>query len=114
MKTLIWSVAWGDYSYMLQSLVNSIRSVGLNTDIMTFTDISLKNCISYDLDKNIELDFKQYWKFRYLSKLQQYDYDLFVFIDSDHYFVRKPNLDFIDIIVLEINIYFTLLQLFVK
>jgi hypothetical protein len=98
MKTLIWSVAWGDYSYMLQSLVNSIRNNDIDTDIMVFSDKTLKNCISNPLDKSIELDFKQYWKFYYLEKLAKYDYDLFVFIDSDHYFVRKPSLEFKDII----------------
>jgi hypothetical protein len=98
MKTLIWSVAWGDYSHMLQSLVNSIKNVGINHDIITFTDKPIKNCISQELDKNIELDFKQYWKFHYLSKMKDLDYDLFVFIDSDHYFVRKPYIDFSSVI----------------
>lgn len=98
MKTLIWSVAWGDYSYMLQSLVNSIRNVGINYDIITFTDKPINNCVSQELDKNIELDFKQYWKFHYLNKIKSLDYDLFVFIDSDHYFVRKPYIDFDSVI----------------
>jgi hypothetical protein len=98
MKTLIWSVAWGDYRYMVQSLVDSIRSVEVNCDILTFTDEPLSNSISCELDKTIELDFKQYWKFNYLTKLQELDYDILVFIDSDHYFVRKPKVDFGEII----------------
>jgi hypothetical protein len=98
MKTLIWSVAWGNYAYMLQSLVNSIRSVNIEVDILTFSDKPLQNCISKELEPDIELDFKQYWKFYYLSKLKDTNYDLFVFIDSDHYFVRKPSIDFADII----------------
>ncbi|NDB60259.1 hypothetical protein EB001_17670 [bacterium] len=98
MKTLIWSVAWGDYSFMLQGLVDSIKRSGITHDIMTFTDRPLVNTISQELDKNIEQDFKQYWKFHYLNKLKSLNYDLFVFIDSDHYFVRKPHLDFSDII----------------
>lgn len=44
------------------------------------------------------MDQTQYWKFDYLSKVAELDYDIFVFIDSDHYFVRKPNLDFSKII----------------
>jgi hypothetical protein len=98
MKTLIWSVAWGDYRYMLQSLMNSIQNVGIDHDILTFSDEPLHNVISCEIDKKIELDFKQYWKFHYLQKLTALNYDLFVFIDSDHYFVRKPTKDFSEII----------------
>ena len=60
MKTLIWSVAWGDYRYMLQSLMSSIRNVGLTHDIITFTDQPLTGVISCKADEGIELDFKQY------------------------------------------------------
>jgi hypothetical protein len=98
MKTLIWSVAWGEYRYMLQSLVRSIKDVGIQHDILTFTDSPLKDSISKELDKNIELDHQQYWKFHYLNKLKEYDYDILVFIDSDHFFVRKPSIDFSDIL----------------
>lgn len=90
MKTLIWSVAWGDYRYMLQNMVDSIRRVGIDHDILTFTDEPLHGTISCELDSSIERDFKQYWKFHYLSKVSELDYDLLVFIDSDHYFVRRP------------------------
>lgn len=98
MKTLIWSVAWGDYRYMVQNLMNSIRAVGIDYDILTFSDQPLANVISCELDNSINLDFTQYWKFDYLNKVSELDYDLFVFIDSDHYFVRKPRLDFSEII----------------
>jgi len=97
-KTLIWSVAWGDYRYMLQSLVSSIRSVGIDYDILTFSDEPIDGSISCEMDKSIEMDFKQYWKFKYLSKISRLNYDIFVFIDSDHYFVRKPSKDFSEIL----------------
>lgn len=98
MKTLIWSVAWGDYRYMLQSLMSSVRSVGIEHDILTFSDEPLYGVTSCEMDKSIQMDFKQYWKFKYLSKISRLNYDLFVFIDSDHYFVRKPEKDFKEII----------------
>lgn len=98
MKTLIWSVAWGDYRYMLQSLMKSVRDVGIEHDILTFTDQPLTGVVSCKTDEKIELDFKQYWKFHYLRKLKDLNYDLFVFIDSDHFFVRKPDKDFSEII----------------
>jgi hypothetical protein len=98
MKTLIWSVAWNEYRFMLQSLVSSIREAGLEHDILTFSDEPIHGTISCEIDKKIDLDFKQYWKFEYLLKVCELDYDLFVFIDSDHYFVRKPSKEFCDII----------------
>lgn len=94
MKTLIWSVAWGDYRYMLQNLMSSIRSVGIEHDILTFSDEPIAQVMSCEMDKNIHLDQTQYWKFEYLNKIASLDYDVFVFIDSDHHFVRKPRLDF--------------------
>ena len=98
MKTLIWSVAWGEYRYMMQSLMRSIRDAGVEHDMLTFSDEPLADVMSCELDKSIELDFKQYWKFHYLNKIKDLDYDLFVFIDSDHYFVRKPPKDFSEIV----------------
>lgn len=38
MKTLIWSVAWGDYRYMMQNLMESIRNSGVEHDMLTFSD----------------------------------------------------------------------------
>jgi hypothetical protein len=84
---------------MLQALSTSIRQVGIEYDILTFSDEPLSDVISCPLDPNIGLDTVQYlWKFHYLSKLRALDYDLFVFIDSDHYFVRKPPCDFSELL----------------
>lgn len=98
MKTLIWSVAWGEYRYMMQSMMNSIKASGSECDLMVFCDEPLSEVLSLEMDLKIEMDFKQYWKFRYLPKLAELEYDLFVFIDSDHYFVRKPPKSFSEII----------------
>ena len=98
MKTLIWSVAWGDYRYMLQSLVKSMNSVGIEHDILVYCDEALSGCKNKQMIKDIQMDSTQYWKFEYLTRVAEMDYDLFVFIDSDHYFVRKPRLDFSEII----------------
>lgn len=98
MRTLIWSVAWGEYRYMMQSLMRSIRDAGVECDLLTFSDEPLDGVMSMEMDMRIEMDFKQYWKFKYLTRLAELDYDLFVFIDSDHYFVRRPPRDFSDVI----------------
>jgi len=98
LKTLVWSVAWGDYRYMMQALMDSISASGLECDLLTFSDEPLDGVVSLEMDTKITMDFKQYWKFHYLPRLSELDYDLFVFIDSDHYFVRKPPKAFHEII----------------
>jgi hypothetical protein len=98
LKTLIWSVAWGDYRYMLQSLVKSMKDVGIEHDVLVYCDEALSGCKNKQMIDSIALDQTQYWKFEYLNKVAEMDYDLFVFIDSDHFFVRKPSLDFHQII----------------
>ncbi|MCE7505977.1 hypothetical protein LZG75_06955 [Polynucleobacter sp. IMCC30063] len=83
---------------MLQSLVASVKGVGLNYDFLTFSDEPIARAISCPLDSEINLDFHQKWKFHYLYKLRELDYDNFIFIDSDHYFVRKPTIALPDLL----------------
>ena len=55
-KICYWSISWGDYDYMVQSLVNSFKQVGMTEDFITFTEKPVKNCINHRLDSNIEND----------------------------------------------------------
>lgn len=98
-KICYWTIAWGDYAYMAQSLVNSARTVGIQDDFIVFSDKDLKNCINYSLDSTIQLDLSNYmFKFFYMMKLLSLDYEYFVFIDSDSYFVSKPLLSPLDFV----------------
>jgi hypothetical protein len=99
-KICYWSISWGDYDYMVQSLVNSFKDVGMEEDFITFTEKPIKNCINYRLDSSINLDQLQFFKFEYLkNKMQNMDYDIFVFIDADHFFVRKPEIRIEDVLL---------------
>lgn len=92
-KICYWSISWGDYDYMCQSLVNSAIKVGIKDDFVTFTEKPIENCINYRLDQSIELDQLQFFKFEYLkNQMKKLDYDYFVFIDSDHLFLRFPEI----------------------
>jgi len=98
-KICYWSISWGDYDYMCQSLVKSFKDVGMTEDFITFTEKPIKDCINYRLDPSINLDQLQFFKFEYLKRrMQEMDYDIFVFIDADHYFVRKPEISPLDVI----------------
>ena len=92
-KICYWSIGWGQYANMIQSLINSKNQYGIEGDFIAFTDRELKNCINVSLDPNIPLDLSNYmFKFMYLYKLKDYDYDYFIFVDADSIFVNKPNI----------------------
>ena len=89
-ELIVWSVAWGDYSYMLQALVSSLRRTGFGGKIVVFCDRPIKEAEWHPIDPSIDLDQLQFWKFDYLCKhmAKEPGKDL-VFIDSDHYVVRN-------------------------
>lgn len=97
-KICYWTIAWGDYAYMAQALISSAKAVGIQDDFIVFSDKNLKDCINHPLDPKIDLSLVNYmFKFSYLTKLLEMNYEYFVFIDSDSYFVTKPNLSPLDI-----------------
>jgi hypothetical protein len=91
MKICYWSIAWGQYSYILQSLLKSFKDVGITEDFHIFSDKKLKYAHNHQLIPTIQLDQLQFFKFHYLKEIAKLDYDVFVFIDADHFFVRKPD-----------------------
>jgi len=93
-KFCYWSISWGDYDHICQSLVDSAIGVGIEEDFIVFSEKPIKNCINHRLDDSIELDRLQFFKFEYLKKqLSKLDYEYFIFIDADHFFVRHPHMD---------------------
>ena len=93
MKICYWSIAWGEYRYMLQALVNSFREVGMTDDFHVWVDGPFKHATSTNKPvEDIKFDQLQFFKFHYLKQEVRKlgDYDAFVFIDADHFYVRKP------------------------
>jgi len=90
-RILYWSVAWGTHTNMLQALVNSMRSNGIEDRFIAFTDKILEHVENKPLDESIPKDQPQFWKFEYLARhMAREKVDALVFIDADHYYVRKP------------------------
>jgi hypothetical protein len=88
-----WTISWGDYDYMAQSLIDSARKVGVQENFYAFTQKPINNCINFRLNPDIENDQLQFFKFQYLQKeMSKFKYEYFIFIDSDHFFVRKPEI----------------------
>lgn len=84
-----WSVVDGDYARMMQSVVDSARRVGVFKDFHIWTDRPIEGatCHPYrTLDKTLYL-----FKLHFLrDEVRRLDYDYFVWLDADTYFVRPP------------------------
>lgn len=85
-----WTVADGKHAKMAQIMVRSAREVGLNHDFHIWTDLkNIDGAIVHDCG---HFDKKSYmFKFAFLKdRVSQLDYDYFVFMDADNYFVANP------------------------
>jgi hypothetical protein len=92
-KICYWSIAWGQHSKMLKTLVRSFREVGMKDDFICFSDIKIPHSISLPLSSDISLSTSNYlFKLGYLSKLKSFDYEYFIFLDADSFFVRNPDI----------------------
>lgn len=83
-----WSVADGEWSYMLRTLLQSYRGVGMEEDFHVFCDQDIPGAITHpitDFDKSF-----YHFKFHFLQMMQKLDYRYYVFLDADNFFVRKP------------------------
>jgi hypothetical protein len=65
----------------------------MTNDFICFSDLKIPNAISYNLFDDIKLSTVNYlFKLQYLSKIKSLDYDYFIFLDADSFFVRKPEI----------------------
>ena len=84
-----WSVVDGSYAEMMQSVVDSARHVGVFKDFHVWTDRPINGATCHpaaQFDKTLYL-----FKLRFLrDEVSRLDYDYFVWLDADSYFVRDP------------------------
>lgn len=84
-----WSIGDGPYALMLRALVASARAVGVEEDFHLWCDCDIPSAECHPLpkfDKRLYL-FKFEFLRDYVAKL---DYDYYVFLDADTWFVRHP------------------------
>ena len=85
-----WTVADGEHALMAQTMVNSAKKCGVKEDFHIWTDIeNIKGAITHksgNFDKTLYM-FKFNFLKNFVSKL---DYDYYVFLDADNYFVHNP------------------------
>ena len=83
-----WSVADGYYSQMMKSCIRSARAVGVKEDFHVFSDTNIPGATCHpagDFNKACYL-----FKLTFLKQIAELDYDYFVFLDCDNWFVRHP------------------------
>lgn len=87
-KLCFWSIGDGDFAQMMQALVASFRKVGMQEHFIAFSDRPIHDAETIlvpPFDKKGHL-----FKFDFLRKLSQREFETFVFLDADTLFVRKP------------------------
>lgn len=73
---------------MLKTLLHSYQKVGGEEDFHVFSDQEIPGAIHHpiqDFDKSFF-----HFKFAFMQIVKRWDYDYFIFLDADNYFVRKP------------------------
>jgi hypothetical protein len=84
-----WSVATGAYSDLLAAMIDSARRVGVREDFHVWTDRPVRGAIVHPAGA-----FDTWgWLFKLVflrEEVRRLDYDYFVFLDADNWFVRHP------------------------
>src|SRR5271154_4100486 len=82
-----WSAVDGIYAQMMQTVVDSAREAGVFKDFHVWTDRPIDGATCHpaaNFDKTLYL-----FKLRFLrDEVSRLDYDYFVWLDADSYFVR--------------------------
>ena len=88
-RVCFWSIGDGKHSYILQALVDSFHAVGMKEDFHVFADRKIEGATTHSVGTFNKKRFL--FKFDFLrDRVKELDYDLFIFLDADNYFVRKP------------------------
>lgn len=88
-KWCYWSVADGNHADMMTGCIKSARAVGVKEDFHVWSDKQIPGAIVHKVGN---FDKKHYlFKLRFLKEeVSKLDYDWFVFLDADNFFVRHP------------------------
>jgi hypothetical protein len=85
-----WTVADGDHGKMAATMVDSARKVGVTEDFHIWTDLeAIDGAVVHpcgQFDKTLYM-----FKFHFLKEqVSRLNYDYYVFLDADNYFVKNP------------------------
>ncbi|MCI0539760.1 MAG: hypothetical protein L0Z50_31515 [Verrucomicrobiales bacterium] len=88
-KYCYWTVVDGEYAEMAKTVIWSARNVGVLEDFHVWTDREVSGAICHEAGKFDKSGCL--FKLTYLrNAVQVLNYDYFIWLDSDSYFVRNP------------------------
>lgn len=103
-KFCYWSVADGKHGKMMETCIESARSVLVEEDFHVWSDREIKGSITH-LCGNYN-KHKYLFKLRFLlNEVKKLDYDFFVWLDADNYFTRHPGHGTFDILLRDSKIF---------
>jgi hypothetical protein len=84
-----WSVVDGRYQQIIETAIRSARQVGVEEEFHVWTQRPVSGAISHSVGV---FDKRHYlFKLRFLQEeVRKLDYEYFVWLDADNYFVRNP------------------------
>jgi hypothetical protein len=84
-----WSVVDGDYAWMMEAVIRSARAAGVHHDFHVWSDRTIEGAINHSAGK-----FDKWgclFKLVFLrDAVRQLDYEYFIWLDTDMWFVRHP------------------------
>jgi len=84
-----WAVVDGPYADMMQATIFSARRVGVFKDFHIWCDHPVREAICHEVKDLEKSNFL--FKIRFLGEVvKQLNYDYFIWLDADTYFVRNP------------------------
>ena len=90
-RVCYWTVANNEYVHLASALVFSARKVGVTEDFLVFGDREVRGAKFFRADIPPSERWGCWFKFRFLERfLVNLDYDYFVWLHSENFFVRKP------------------------
>ena len=95
-KLCYWSIGDRKCIVMLRSMVKSARNAGVKEDIHVWSDRKIKGAITHFISRDEKSRFFKNalypaeFKFWYQKKMLDFQYDVYIYVDSDIFFVRQP------------------------
>lgn len=85
-----WTVADGDHGLMAKTMVQSARNCGVKEDFHIWTDLPhINGAMAHSCGKFEKTLYM--FKFNFLKEhVSKLDYDYYIFLDADNYFVNNP------------------------
>lgn len=88
-KFCYWTVADGRHGKMMETCIESARRAGVKEDFHVWSDRDIAGAITHPCGTFNKEHYLFKFRFMY-NEVKKLDYDYFIFLDADNFFVRHP------------------------